>query len=64
MAELGNVVPVQLHPGICPTCRRRMQIRRWSQLTFDVCSKHGCWVAFADRDHFLEVTASLKAAGA
>ena len=52
LAELGRPIEIQLHPRRCPDCAQAMEIRRWSSVTFDVCARHGVWVADADRDYF------------
>lgn len=60
LSQRGTLVPDQLHPRVCPTCQRRMQIRRWARVTIDVCARHGCWVAAEDRDYFLSITESWR----
>lgn len=52
LSELGRAIEIQLHPRRCPECAQSMQIRRWSGLTYDVCARHGVWVADDDRDYF------------
>jgi len=38
LAELGRAIEDQLRPRTCPRCQKKMQIRRWSRMTFDVCA--------------------------
>jgi hypothetical protein len=56
LATLGRAIEHQLHPRKCPSCEERMEIRRWSRLTFDVCPRHGVWVAGDDIAYYRQLT--------
>jgi hypothetical protein len=56
LAEHGRAIEQQLHPRTCPSCGKKMVIRRWSGLTFDACAGHGVWVAGDDIDYYRQVT--------
>lgn len=60
IAMLGSRVATQLHCGRCPTCRTTMELRRWEGVTFEVCAKHGVWVAAEDADEWLERTGGSR----
>jgi len=60
LSKLGRPVEQQLHPRTCPACGQQMQIRRWSRMTYDVCTRdHGLWVAGDDIAYYRELTATV-----
>lgn len=60
LAEAGTLVENQVHPRTCPICRREMEIRRWSRLTFDACKGHGIWVAGDDIAYYRQLTGATR----
>jgi hypothetical protein len=56
LAQHGRAVEMPVHPRTCPVCSKRMEIRRWSRLTYDVCAGHGVWVAGDDVDYYRQLT--------
>ncbi len=55
LAEAGTLVEHQVHPRSCPSCRTKMEIRRWSGLTFEACKSHGIWVAGDDLGYYRQL---------